>query len=360
MQDSVKAAKPLLIWPDRLRNLAMLMVIAIHLAAPISQQNTSYDTFYWWSGNFWDALSRPAVPLFVMLSGFLLLSKDYPLADFLKRRFSRVVVPALVWMAIYSFYNYQSHGVPDNFTSALKGIVNGPVHYHLWYVYLIIGLYLTYPVLRPWIKQASERDFLYFFAVCILGTWVYKTCVTFGGFKVGIYFEFFTNQAGHFVLGYYLGNKLLREQATGAETGIKPWSISRKQVLWLAFGLLVAGTAVTATGNWWFSKAQGHYFPYFYDYLTPNVGIAAIGWFLLVLHTWNSRPLLDIEKAFAAAGFGVYLFHVFAIDWWNVVGYYQARCYPIVCVPMMIVMVAAFSYIPIAILRSIPGGDRIS
>ena len=361
MSDTVTKNRPTLIWADRMRNVAMLMVIAIHLAAPISQENRDYDTFFWWSGNFWDAISRPAVPLFVMLSGFLLLGRDYPLPNFLRRRFSRVLLPSLFWMLVYSFYNFMSHGTPDSLPTLLRGIVNGPVHYHLWYIYMIIGLYLMYPILRPWIRTARDQDYYYFFSICILGTWVYKTLFNFAdGLRIGIYFEFFMNQGGHFVLGYYLGNKLLKGQSDEPDPQIRPWRLNKTQILGLAVALILLGSSITALGNWWFSKAQGSYFPFFYDFLTPNVSIATIGWFLLIKWGWDKTPLLEIEKAFAAASFGIYLAHVFVIDWWSQAGYYQSRCYPIVCIPMMVVMVGLFSFLAVGLIRSLPWGDKIT
>ena len=59
---------------------------------------------------------------------------------------------------------------------------------------------------------------------------------------------------------------------------------------------------------------------YFYDYLTPNVAIASVGWFLLAKRTFNSKPLLDIERDFTAASFGIYFAHVLVMDWWGKCG----------------------------------------
>ncbi|MCB0577334.1 MAG: acyltransferase family protein, partial [Saprospiraceae bacterium] len=211
-------------WADRLRNLATLLVIGIHVSGSVAQESSGFDTFSWWSGNLWDSLARPAVPLFVMLSGYLLLSKDYELGDFLKKRFSRVVIPALFWMIIYSFYNYFSKGSPATVAEAIRGIVERPVHYHLWFIYLIIGLYMVYPILRPWVRNAREHDFLYFFACCVLGTWVYKILWEFFGISIGIYFELVCNNCGYFVLGYYLGHKAAAGE-DGAGAHIRPWRL---------------------------------------------------------------------------------------------------------------------------------------
>lgn len=349
-----------LAWADRLRNIATLLVIIIHASGSVAEGNRQYDTLFWWSGNIWDSLARPAVPLFVMLSGFLLLGKDYEPGYFLKRRFSRVVVPALFWMLVYSVYNHLVKGTPATVADAIRGIVERPVHYHLWFIYLIIGLYMVYPILRPWVRSASERDYWYFFGACIIGTWVYKILWVFFGISIGIYFELFTNNCGYFVLGYYLGNKVAGGHPAAA-TGIAPWKISEKQIRLLAVLLILAGAGITAVGTWWASKAYGGVFhPYFYDYLTPNCAMAAAGWFLLAKWSMNKAPLLDIESALAAASFGMYFVHVLVMDWWSQVGYFQTRIHPSVGIPCVVGLIALMAFALITFIRALPGGQKIT
>lgn len=351
-----------LYWADRLRNLATLLVILIHASGTVAQEHHECDSLFWWSGNLWASLARPSVPLFVMLSGFLLLGKEYPLGDFLKKRFGRVVVPALFWMVIYSYYNYRARGIPATIAEGIQGIVERPVHYHLWFIYLIVGLYMVYPVLRPWARSAKEQDYWYFFACVVLGTWVYKVLSVFFGIHIGIYFELFTNNCGYFVLGYYLGNKEVGGGRSEIEDeGPMPWRLSERGIRVLAIGLIVLGTAITAVGTWWASKAQGGTFhPFFYDYLSPNVGMAAIGWFLLARWSWHKLPLLDVEKQLAAASFGIYFVHVLVMDWWSVSGYWQTKTHPAAGIPIVVGLTALMSFAAILLIRVFPGGQRIT
>lgn len=348
-----------LFWADRLRNLATVLVITIHVSAPVAHQYADLNTWHWWAGNWWDALGRPSVNLFVMLSGFLLLGKDYPTGSFLKKRFTRVLIPALAWMPAYLIYGHIANNDPATLRDALIKLVEGPVHYHLWFIYLILGLYLTYPLLRPWVRQAQEQDFWYFFAVCALGTWVYKFLSVFFGIRIGLYFELFTNQAGHFVLGYYLGNKVLAGESA-AVPGISPWRFSRRQVVLLALGLIVFGTVTTALGGYWHSTAKGVFQPYFYDYLTPNVTLSAAGWLLLVRHAWNNRPLLEVEKQFAAASFGIYLSHVLVMDWWAQCGFWHSIANATKTMPILIALVSITSFAMVLLIQSLPGGKKIT
>ncbi|HOY07326.1 MAG TPA: acyltransferase family protein [Saprospiraceae bacterium] len=343
-------------WADRLRNIATILVIAIHIAAPIAHGYPDLDTWWWWTGNWWNSLSRPAVPLFVMLSGYLLLSKDYPLPVFLKKRFSRIIIPALFWMSVYLLYNYIAKGDPATLWDAVKRIVSGPVHYHLWFIYLIIGLYLVYPILRAWVKTASEQDLLYFLILCAIGTWGYKLLYEFGHISIGIYFELAVNNAGYFVLGYYLGTK----SASDDDREGMSWRFTRRQLAQIGLALVVIGTASTATLSYWFGHVRGQNFNFFYDYLTPNVSISAAGWFLLVKSAFNTKPLLPIEKDFAAASFGIYFVHVLVIDWWAQCGYWHSKVHPFKGIPVIVGIVTIMSFLVIAFLREMPGGKKIT
>ncbi len=349
-------------WADRLRNIATVMVIAIHVAAPIAHVPNDVHSSWWWWGNFWNSLSRPGVPLFVMLSGFLLLGKDYPLPVFLKRRFTRVLIPALFWMVVYLVYGFLANGKPATVLEGLRDIVVGPVHYHLWFIYLIIGLYLVYPILRPWVKTAQEQDYIYFFMMCMFCTWGYKFLALFWNLPIGVYFELFTNNAGHFVLGYYLGTKAAAD-TDGGDGLIRHWRLSARQLFYLGLGLVILGTASTSIASYLLNIGfqPGQQFDvFYYDYLTPNVGISAIGWFLVVRFGLDRQALLDVEKEFAAASFGIYLAHVLVMDWWGKCGYWHSAQHPFKGMPVLIGLVTLMTFMAVMILRALPWGKKIT
>lgn len=98
------------------------------------------------------------VPLFVMLSGALLLGKEEPLKLFFKKRFHRVLIPFFIWSIIVSLIHFFQNGGhnflkwPPLFTKELFG--NG-VHTIYWYMYMILGLYILTPILRYIAKDAK-------------------------------------------------------------------------------------------------------------------------------------------------------------------------------------------------------------
>lgn len=99
---------------------------------------------------------------------------------------------------------------------------------------------------------------------------------------------------------------------------------------------------------------------YFYDYLTPNVGFSAIGWFLLIRFGWSASPLHEVEKDFSAASFGIYLAHVLVMDWWGQCGYWHSGQHPLKGVPVLIGIVTLTTFLAVQLIRVLPFGKKIT
>src|SRR5690349_17287048 len=93
-------------WINNLRMIALFAVIILHTTSPVLGQYHKVPMWIWLTGDFYNSLVRFAVPVFVMISGALLLNKEYELSDFLKKRLSRVVIPFLFWSCIYIVYMF--------------------------------------------------------------------------------------------------------------------------------------------------------------------------------------------------------------------------------------------------------------
>lgn len=354
-----KSPAPTFAWADRLRNLATLMVIAIHVSGPLAEQLPDFNTWEWWYVNWWDGVSRSSVPIFVLLSGAFLLTKDYPTIPFIKKRLSKVLIPGVFWMCVYMLYSFLAKKDPATVKDAAIKLMEGPVHYHLWFIYLIVGLYFMYPILRPWVRQATDTEYWYVFILAAAGAWLCKILWVFWGLRVGIYWETFTNNVGYFILGAYLIQKPI--EGDDPHPTLRPWPLSRKHMGWVAIALVIVGSTITVVGTYfasmWFKAGKFH--NYFYDYLTPNVGMAIIGWFLLAKIYWNKKPLLEIEKEFAGASFGIYLVHVLVMDWWAQCGYWFGAATPYRSVPIVVGLVAITAFLAVKFIKVLPGGEKI-
>ena len=133
---------------DILRIIATLMVIMIHCSAAfVSGYGLGTVEFLW--GNVFDSVSRIGVPLFVMISGALFLdeSREITIKRVLSKNVLNLGVITLIWAVIYSV-RYQiiaplEVGNAINTQNVFMRILNG--HYHMWYLYMTIGLYLMVP-----------------------------------------------------------------------------------------------------------------------------------------------------------------------------------------------------------------------
>jgi surface polysaccharide O-acyltransferase-like enzyme len=74
---------------DNLRVIATLAVLLIHSAANVLLNFGKIPDSAWWFANLYNGGFRYAVPIFVMLSGALLLPREEEIGSFLKKKFSK-------------------------------------------------------------------------------------------------------------------------------------------------------------------------------------------------------------------------------------------------------------------------------
>lgn len=160
-------------------------------------------------------LSKVAVPVFLMISGFTLLSKDESLFKTLQRVL-HIVVTLIIFSFIYEIYNCLFvTAQPINLKHFLHSIYDQPITNAYWYLYAYAGLLLMLPPLRKMVKTMSCNDFLYYFSLSFffVGFWplvVEYTSMSEYCWKFQL--PLFTAHICYLLLGYYLrtyGTKLL-------------------------------------------------------------------------------------------------------------------------------------------------------
>ncbi len=135
---------------DLIRIFATFSVIVVHVATPIVRNNLP-DNSLWYTGNLYHAIFRSGIPLFLMLTGALLLPRAIGL-KFSFKRFLRVLFPFTFWTAIFLVaYNKITDLTISDF---IDGMLNGVTGYY-WYVYLIIPIYFLLPLIRKTILNSS-------------------------------------------------------------------------------------------------------------------------------------------------------------------------------------------------------------
>ena len=165
-------ARPREVWIDRMRVAACLMVMVVHSTEPFylggdgSLVLTESDGF--WSA-FFDSFVRACVPLFIVASSYLQFPLHYSTGQFFRRRAVRILVPLAVWSVVYALV----WGEPvQNFRDLLLNFNYAAGH--LWFVYMLVGVYLLMPLLSPWAEKVEKKELQAY-----LGIWLFTTLIPF-------------------------------------------------------------------------------------------------------------------------------------------------------------------------------------
>lgn len=126
---------------DELRIIASLAVILIHVSSQYLFQ-VNIGSHEWKCFNTYLIDTSWAVPVFCMISGSLFLSRDIPIKTILAKYVLRIVIIFTIWSLFYALLFERANGINSILASFIRG------YSHLWFLYLIAGLYLITPILR--------------------------------------------------------------------------------------------------------------------------------------------------------------------------------------------------------------------
>ncbi len=150
---------------DLLRCLAAFLVILLHCIAGYTGNTVLFGTRTWWACDIINSFARMGVPLFFMVSGFLLLSSEKTdcVQTFYKNRVSRLCVPFLFWDIVYYFESCVLEGRSPGLLPFLNELTRQGSKYHLWFVYQIMALYLLMPFLKKIVDGSTRRELQIFY-----------------------------------------------------------------------------------------------------------------------------------------------------------------------------------------------------
>lgn len=323
------------IWIDWLRVVALLLVMLTHCCEPFylggdgSQVLTHSDAV--WVAIF-DAVPRACVPLFVVASSYLLFPLRYSTSEFFKKRVVRVLVPFVIWTVAYALAS-------DNIIGTFKDLVFN-FNYaagHLWFVYMLVGLYLIMPMLSPWAERVGKRELQVYLVIWLFTTIIPLIRVFLGGeapvvtgtsgipniAKFPLWgecswnsygtFYYLSGFVGYMLLGLYFRKfvapmswcNTLRVALPSFFIGFAICSLGfLHNVEASANGVYPVGGTVSVAALWesaWFNDTLG-------------VALMTIGWILVLrkLHGegWIYRKLL---LPVSEASYGMYLCHMFLL-----------------------------------------------
>ncbi len=191
---------------DLVRTVAIFLIILVHAGYfPYKMSDFSpLSTINWDAVDVYGAIADMGVPLFVMLTGVLLLDPikvDEPVKVFFKKRFAKIGLPWIFWTIVYLVWEYYEHGGIST-VNLESYLLNGYVH--LGFLYLLFGLYLATPVLRILIKHIDHQRFKYLLILWAVGSFTTPFVHIFIGISYNPLLFVFIDWVGYYLLGVYL------------------------------------------------------------------------------------------------------------------------------------------------------------
>ncbi|KAA9022279.1 acyltransferase [Niallia endozanthoxylica] len=331
------------LYLDWLRVIAITMVVTIHISGGIVQVNYFDAPTNWLAANFYESISRSAVSLFVMISGAVLLgdNREFQYKPFFTKRMSKLFIPLIGWSMIYYGYQvfaewYPSFSLKEFIVLFLTNGVSG----HFWFMYMMIGLYLTVPIINVFIRHAKKRDIEYFLILWIYASVIVKSMKFIWGYSFSIELYMVTNYIGYFVLGYYLHHFPLKR-------------------IWEKTAIVFGGISIFVTFvlTYYDTKAAGGILQEFwYENHAPNVLLSSIGIFLLCKNLFAKRKLGFVFHQISRLSYGIYLVHILLMTMLSnkIIVVINELFHPAFSIPLHVVIFVTISCCLSFLLNKIP------
>lgn len=328
--------KERVIFIDYLRFIACFMVMLVHSCEPfylggqgtfiLNRTNALLVTAI-------DSLLRPCVPLFVIASSYLLFPVKTDARTFYAKRAKRVLVPFVIWLLMYAIIplygnTYEFYKTGSILAGLKQTLLNFPgAAGHLWFVYMLLGIYIVMPIFSPWIEKVSKKGEQAFIALWFLTTLVPFLRLIAAGLSgnAEIWGEANWNEfgtlycvsgfIGYVVIGHYFRTYV-------GELG---WG----RTLLFAVPMMLVGYGISAG---WFWSAMPKEFPVDapiqlavhmetgWGFCTIGTALLTIGFFMIIRKFnaagWGYR---NIVRPVAGVSYGMYLMHIFFLCFYTAV-----------------------------------------
>ena len=300
---------------DVIRIVAILMVLMIHCTTALVIETPDHGSFTFLLANIINGLGRAGVPMFLMLTGALLLNeeKTFDAKKFYKGAFLKIVFLLVFWVLVYASWRallLPSLGIETTYPTVtfVEYILTLHGYYpSLWYMYMLVGVYLAIPFLRLFVKKENKNYILGFILLALAAQFLTQT--------LGV----FTENAEYITIPDYVG-KFHLEYATGFLpyvligwylTNFPPKKTSR-MLLYLC-GLASLVGAIAAVAMRFSSQPTIH--DYVMEAFTFPAAVYGMAMFTLISALFKDRKSESkVVHELSGSAFGVYIIHAFILD----------------------------------------------
>lgn len=330
-------------WMDAARGFSVLAVVLLHVAGSVVAQ-TPIGSLDWWFGNLYASMVRWCVPVFVMVSGALLLdpAKREGIAAFYRKRLARIFIPLCFWTVVYVAWNHRAAIGALRVADFREAIARGWPHYHLWFMFMIVCLYIFVPYLRPVVWHTRRRDLWWLVGILFLFAGINEFNRVFTGNQAGLFINWFLQYLPYFLCGHLINTS------------------TRLPHPFASACTFAATVFLTAMGCYWLGLSEGiDKGLYFYGYLSPFVIPMSVS-AMLLFKAWTPPTSDDrFIGALAALSMGIYLVHPILLETIREYVVKPESHQAFATVPLITVAVCAGSLAFAWIVHRIPALNRV-
>lgn len=312
---------------DLLRITCSFLIVILHFSSSywtcVPIDSTSFITM-----TVYNSISRISVPIFLMLSGYFLLttsSDNFSIKSYLRRPLL-LLTSLYMWSAFYAFQGplvslikHKSVSV-EQINSSLMRFIQG--HYHMWFCFLLIGYYILIPIARKIVSDVKVSTLFiilwiaFAFLIPNIFSWINLPSVIFffDKFEINLVKGYF----GYFILGAYLKNITIRFKPLIYISGI---------------GSLAATIILTIHQ----SVEKMDYISSWFSPSSPFVLLMSVSFFVLFMNTKFiiKRPGEKVIVRISQYTFFAYMFHIFILEKMNLIGITTVSFNPILSIPLL-------------------------
>lgn len=276
---------------DFIKVIAMIMVVFNHSHQIIGNNNLIIFSIHYLLFYF----SKCAVPLFLMISGALIIKKNDSYKKIITR-IIKIVIPLIIVTIIWLNFN--------------KGFIfdNALFPYWLWYLLALIAIYLFLPFINKMVKNMKDKDYKIFLLLFLILPSVFYTVNIFYCIyiqkQVTLSNELINNlitiPVAYFILGHYLNNIKVSKR-------LKNYSI-----------IVLLFTLFLETFIALFLQKLDLMFFFLDNYKSLFVLLMSPTLFIIIKYYFENyketKEFSSLIFNLATNSFGIYLFHVFVIE----------------------------------------------
>ncbi len=324
---------------DLIKFWAIIGVVIIHscnYSLPVTSSNFAFSLL-------WGSVTRASVPLFLMTSGALMLSKQYSLKKLFGKNLLRIIAAMLFWGFMYKvFHLWQNNALSfDAIIQGAKEVLLFKQEFHLYYLHIIIIVYLFLPVTSVLVKNANKAQLEYMLLIWLFFSVIYPCLRLFWPFNL---FGSITNlwelnlvysSIGYTVFGYYI-NKF------------NPFKKCD-------FLLAILGFLLTFCLTFYVSLKQGFLYETFLSGTSVGVCLLASGVFSMLNRAdIKSERFSFFVKNVSKGSFAIYLIHIIFLEILKDVGFTANILPSVISIPLISFAVFVLSLVSYFILAKIP------